>query len=81
MLGNLRFRARLLPLIDYDHARHRNYWLFITLIPKALPATDTQVQQGFIDERAPLNPTTVDAKRTEFQTDETAKELRALLHN
>ena len=69
-------------------------------------ATDTQIQQGFIDERAPLNPTTVDpsrtaheggdedeqddelsepiqskrtAKRKEFQTDETAKELGALL--
>ena len=69
-------------------------------------ATDTQIQQGFIDERAPLNPTTVDPSRTadegededeqddkmsepiqtkktekrkEFQTDETAKELRALL--
>ena len=27
-------------------------------------ATDTQIQQGFIDERAPLNPTTVDQSRT-----------------
>ena len=69
-------------------------------------ATDTQIQQGFIDERAPPNPTTVDPsrtadegedederdndmseptrtkkteKRTEIQTDETAKELRAPL--
>ena len=28
-------------------------------------ATDTQIQQGFIDERAPLNPTAVDPSRTE----------------
>ena len=27
-------------------------------------ATDTQIQQGFIDERAQLNPTTVDQSRT-----------------
>ena len=67
---------------------------------------DTQTQQGFIDERAPLNLTTVDPsraadegededeqddkmsepiqtrkteKRKDFQTDETAKELRASL--
>ena len=69
-------------------------------------ATDTQIQQGFIVERAPLNLTTVDQartadegedederddemseptqterteKRTEIQTGETAKELRAPL--
>ena len=75
-------------------------------------ATDAQIQQGFIDEgfideRASLNPTTADPSRTadegedederddemseptrtkrtdkrkEIQTDETAKELRELLH-
>ena len=69
-------------------------------------ATDAQIKQGFIDERAPLNPTVADpsrtvdegedederddemseptqtkktAKRKEFQTGETAKELRATL--
>ena len=69
-------------------------------------AADAQTQQGFIDERAPINPTDPDSSRTanedededkqddemseptqrtrtekrkEIQTDETAKELRALL--
>ena len=68
-------------------------------------ATDVQTQQGFIDERAPINPTDADSsrnanegedederddemseptqltrteKRKEIQTDDTAKELRAL---
>ena len=69
-------------------------------------ATDAETKQGFIDERAPLNPTVADSarnanedrddderdgemsaptqmtrteKRKEIQTDETAKELRAML--
>ena len=55
----------MLPLIDYDRAHQRNHWLFITRIPKALHLLPrTQIQEGFIDERAPLNPTTLDPSRT-----------------
>ena len=97
----------MLPLIDYDRAHQRNNWIYVAHTKSSsLLATDTQIQQGFIDERAPLSPTTVDPsrsagegededeqndemsesiqtkqteKRKGFQTDETARELRALL--
>ena len=87
---------------------HQNCWLFTTAKTKGSSplATDAQTQQGFIDERASIDPTVADSSRTpnededederddemsepteltraekrkEIQTDETAKELRALL--
>ena len=41
-------------------------WLFTSTQTKSSSplATDAQVQQGFIDERAPLNTMTVDPSRT-----------------
>ena len=57
MLGNLRLRARL-------RCRRPLTTLHFSGIVGFSPHTYTRIQQGFIDERAPLNPTTVDPART-----------------
>ena len=67
MLNNLRFRARLSVVVDRLRPCTSAELLAFhcTQTKGSSPlATDAQTQQGFIDERAPINPTAVDPSRT-----------------